>query len=81
MSKMSDAHLEHNQMLQEDYLDSKIHHMVSQKYFDHASMESLQNEISKELENDGIIIDKQVENQIGNSILEYSNHVEKWRNY
>jgi len=77
MSKMSDAHLEHNQMLQEDYLDSKIHHMVSQKYFDHASMESLQNEISKELENDGIIIDKQVENQIGNSILEYSNHVEK----
>ncbi len=81
MSKMSNAHLEHNQMLQEDYLDSKIHHMVSQKYFDHASMESLQNEISKELENDGIIIDKQVENQIGNSILEYSNHVEKWRNY
>ncbi len=77
MSKMSNAHLEHNQMLQEDYLDSKIHHMVSQKYFDHASMESLQNEISKELENDGIIIDKQVENQIGNSILEYSNHVEK----
>jgi|TARA_R100001129_G_C5097120_1_gene183039 hypothetical protein len=74
---MSNAHLEHNQMLQEDYLDSKIHHMVSQKYFDHASMESLQNEISKELENDGIIIDKQVENQIGNSILEYSNHVEK----
>ena len=57
MSKMSNAHLEHNQMLQEDYLDSKIHHMVSQKYFDHASMESLQNEISKELENDGIIID------------------------
>ena len=81
MSKMSNAHLEHKQMLQEDYLDSKIHHMVSQKYFDHASMESLQNEISKELENDGIIIDKQVENQIGNSILEYSNHVEKWRNY
>jgi len=81
MSKMSNAHLEHNQMLQEDYLDSKIHHMVSQKYFDHASMESLQNEISKELENDGITIDKQVENQIGNSILEYSNHVEKWRNY
>ena len=81
MSKMSNAHLEHNQMLQEDYLDSKIHHMVSQKYFDHASMESLQNEISKELENDGIIIDKQVENQIGNSILEYSNHVEKWRKY
>ena len=81
MSKMSNAHLKHNQMLQEDYLDSKIHHMVSQKYFDHASMESLQNEISKELENDGIIIDKQVENQIGNSILEYSNHVEKWRNY
>ena len=81
MSKMSNAHLEHNQMLQEDYLDSKIHHMVSQKYFDHASMESLQNEISKELENDGIIIDKQVENQIGNSILEYSNLVEKWRNY
>jgi hypothetical protein len=77
MSKMSKAHLEHNQMLQEDYLDSKIHHMVSQKYFDHASMESLQNEISKELENDGITIDKQVENQIGNSILEYSNHVEK----
>ena len=77
MSKMSNAHSEHNQMLQEDYLDSKIHHMVSQKYFDHASMESLQNEISKELENDGIIIDKQVENQIGNSILEYSNHVEK----
>ena len=77
MSKMSNAHLEHNQMLQEDYLDSKIHHMVSQKYFDHASMESLQNEISKELENDGIIIAKQVENQIGNSILEYSNHVEK----
>ena len=77
MSKMSNAHLEHNQMLQEDYLDSKIHHMVSQKYFDHASMEALQNEISKELENDGIIIDKQVENQIGNSILEYSNHVEK----
>ena len=77
MSKMSNAHLEHNQMLQEDYLDSKIHHMVSQKYFDHASMESLQNEISKELENDGIIIDKQVENQIGNSIFEYSNHVEK----
>ena len=77
MSKMSNAHLEDNQMLQEDYLDSKIHHMVSQKYFDHASMESLQNEISKELENDGIIIDKQVENQIGNSILEYSNHVEK----
>ena len=77
MSKMSNAHLEHNQMLQEDYLDSKIHHMVSQKYFDHASMDSLQNEISKELENDGIIIDKQVENQIGNSILEYSNHVEK----
>ena len=77
MSKMSNAHLKHNQMLQEDYLDSKIHHMVSQKYFDHASMESLQNEISKELENDGIIIDKQVENQIGNSILEYSNHVEK----
>ena len=77
MSKMSNAHLEHNQMLQEDYLDSKIHHMVSQKYFDHASMEFLQNEISKELENDGIIIDKQVENQIGNSILEYSNHVEK----
>ena len=77
MSKMSNAHLEHNQMLQEDYLDSKIHHMVSQKYFDHASMESLQNEISKELENDCIIIDKQVENQIGNSILEYSNHVEK----
>ena len=77
MSKMSNAHLEHNQMLQEDYLDSKIHHMVSQKYFDHASMESLQNEISKELENDGIIIDNQVENQIGNSILEYSNHVEK----
>ena len=77
MSKMSNAHLEHNQMLQEDYLDSKIHHMVSQKYFDHASMESLQNEISKELENDGIIIDKQVENQIGNSILEYSYHVEK----
>jgi hypothetical protein len=77
MSKMSNAHLEHNQMLQEDYLDSKIHHMVSQKYFDHASMESLQNEISKELENDGITIDKQVENQIGNSILEYSNHVEK----
>ena len=77
MSKMSNAHLEHNQMLQEDYLDSKIHHMVSQKYFDHASMESLQNEISKELENDGIIIDKQVENQIGNSILEYCNHVEK----
>ena len=38
MSKMSNAHLEHNQMLQEDYLDSKIHHMVSQKYFDHASM-------------------------------------------
>ena len=74
---MSNAHLEHNQMLQEDYLDSKIHHMVSQKYFDHASMESLQNEISKELENDGIIIAKQVENQIGNSILEYSNHVEK----
>tara|TARA_A100001011_G_scaffold386262_1_gene461742 strand:- start:519 stop:743 length:225 start_codon:yes stop_codon:yes gene_type:complete len=74
---MSKAHLEHNQMLQEDYLDSKIHHMVSQKYFDHASMESLQNEISKELENDGITIDKQVENQIGNSILEYSNHVEK----
>jgi|TARA_R100001440_G_C2495670_1_gene115785 hypothetical protein len=74
---MSNAHLEHNQMLQEDYLDSKIHHMVSQKYFDHASMESLQNEISKELENDGITIDKQVENQIGNSILEYSNHVEK----
>lgn len=77
MSKMSKAHLEHNQMLQEDYLDSKIHHMVSQKYFDHASMESLQNEISKELENDGITIDKQVENQIGSSILEYSNHVEK----
>ena len=77
MSKMSNAHLKHNQMLQEDYLDSKIHHMVSQKYFDHASMESLQNVISKELENDGIIIDKQVENQIGNSILEYSNHVEK----
>ena len=77
MSKMSNAHLEHNQMLQEDYLDSKIHHMVSQKYLDHASMESLQNEISKELENDGIIIDKHVENQIGNSILEYSNHVEK----
>jgi hypothetical protein len=77
MSKMSNAHLEHNQMLQEDYLDSKIHHMVSQKYFDHASMESLQNEISKELENDGITIDKQLENQIGNSILEYSNHVEK----
>ena len=77
MSKMSNAHLEHNQILQEDYLDSKIHQMVSQKYFDHASMESLQNEISKELENDGIIIDKQVENQIGNSILEYSNHVEK----
>lgn len=77
MSKMSNAHLEHNQMLQEDYLDSKMHHMVSQKYFDHASMESLQNEISKELENDGIIIDKQVENQIGNSILEYSYHVEK----
>ena len=77
MSKMSNAHLKHNQMLQEDYLDSKIHHMVSQKYFDHASMESLQNEISKELENDGIIIDKKVENQIGNSILEYSNHVEK----
>ena len=74
---MSNAHLEHNQMLQEDYLDSKIHHMVSQKYFEHTSMESLQNEISKELENDGIIIDKQVENQIGNSILEYSNHVEK----
>jgi hypothetical protein len=74
---MSNAHLEHNQMLQEDYLDSKIHHMVSQKYFDHASMESLQNEISKELENYGITIDKQVENQIGNSILEYSNHVEK----
>ena len=77
MSKMSNAHLEHNQMLQEDYLNSKIHHMVSQKYFDHASMESLQNEISKELENDGIMIDNQVENQIGNSILEYSNHVEK----
>ena len=81
MSKMSNAHLEHNQMLQEDYLDSKIHHMVSQKYFDHASMESLQNEISKELENDGKIIDKQVENQIGNSILEYSTHDEKSRNY
>ena len=77
MSKMSNAHLKHNQMLQEAYLDSKIHHMVSQKYFDHASMESLQNEFSKELENDGIIIDKQVENQIGNSILEYSNHVDK----
>ena len=77
MSKMSNAHLKHNQMLQEDYLDSKIHHMLSQKYFDNASMESLQNQISKELENDGIIIDKQVENQIGNSILEYSNHVEK----
>ena len=74
---MSNANLVENETLQEDYLDSKIHHMVSQKYFDHASMESLQNEISKELENDGIIIDKQVENQIGNSILEYSNHVEK----
>ena len=76
MSKMSNANLEHNQMLQEDYLDSKIHNMVTQKYFDHTSMESLQNEISKELKKDGVIIDKQVENQIGNSILEYSNHVE-----
>ena len=81
MSKMSNANLVENETLQEDYLDSKIHHMVSQKYFDHDSMESLQKEISNELQAEGVIIDGQVENQIGNSILEYSNHVEKWKNF
>ena len=40
-------------------------------------MESLQKEISNELEAEGIFIDGQVENQIGNLIMEYSDHVEK----
>lgn len=77
MSKMSNANLVENETLQENYLDSKIHHMVTQKYYNHKSMESLQKEISNELEAEGIFIDGQVENQIGNLIMEYSDHVEK----
>jgi hypothetical protein len=77
MSKMSNANLVENETLQENYLDSKIHHMVTEKYYNHKSMESLQKEISNELEAEGIFIDGQVENQIGNLIMEYSDHVEK----